>query len=87
MKNKRRDDVISDVKTQTFSTGASVDQATRGHSDDERQGVFFNARVQIPLGPGSSLALQPFIVANQGSNEQHPPDHHAGAQPGARQLL
>lgn len=69
MKNKRRDDVISDVKTQTFSTGASVDQATRGHSDDERQGVFFNARVQIPLGPGSSLALQPFIVANQGSND------------------
>ena len=34
-----------------------------------RQGVFFNARAQILLGPGSSLALQPFIVANQGSND------------------
>jgi outer membrane receptor for ferrienterochelin and colicins len=65
MRGERVDDVISDTLRVNRATGAEQLQATRGRSEDSRQALNLNGRVQIKLGGQDSLSIQPFIVANK----------------------
>jgi len=65
MRGERVDDVISDTLTRNLASGSEVLQATRGRSEDSRQGLHLTGRVQLKLGGGDSLTLQPFIVTNK----------------------
>ncbi|MGQ3054673.1 MAG: TonB-dependent receptor plug domain-containing protein [Roseateles sp.] len=64
-RGERGDDVISDTVRLNRATGAESLQVTRGHSEDTRQGLNLNGRVQIKLGGQDSLTLQPFVVTSK----------------------
>ncbi|KQW52285.1 hypothetical protein ASD88_06810 [Pelomonas sp. Root662] len=65
MRGERGDDVISDTLRLNRATGAESLQVTRGRSEDTRQGINLNGRVQIKLGGQDSLTIQPFIVTSK----------------------
>ncbi len=65
MRGERLDDVNSDTLRVNRATGAEQLQLTRGRSEDQRQGVNLNGRVQLKLGGQDSLSIQPFIVTNR----------------------
>jgi iron complex outermembrane receptor protein len=65
MHGERLDAIRSDVDTRTVSTGAEVLQNARGQTDEKRDSLNFNGRIQLPLSPTSSLAVQPFMVLSR----------------------
>jgi iron complex outermembrane receptor protein len=65
MRGERGDDVIADTRRQDRASGAESLQLTRGRSEDTRQGLNLNGRVQFKLGGQDSLTVQPFIVTNK----------------------
>ncbi|MFN3304345.1 MAG: TonB-dependent receptor plug domain-containing protein [Roseateles sp.] len=64
-RGERVDDVNGDTLRLDRTTGAQSLQLTRGRSEDTRQGLNLNGRVQIKLDGQDSLSLQPFIVTNR----------------------
>ncbi|MCY4743824.1 TonB-dependent receptor [Pelomonas sp. UHG3] len=65
MRGEREDDVFSDRLTRTLATGAEELQSTRGRSENSREGVNLNGRVQFKLGGQDTLSIQPFVVFNK----------------------
>ncbi|MBI3345910.1 MAG: TonB-dependent receptor [Burkholderiales bacterium] len=65
---ERLDNVISDTSTRTLATNTELLQTSRGQSEDKRDSLNFNGRVQLKLSGTDSLSIQPFIVANKSSN-------------------
>ncbi|MFG6462310.1 TonB-dependent receptor plug domain-containing protein [Roseateles sp. DXS20W] len=68
MRGERIDDVITDVTRLSRATGAESLQITRGQSEDSRQGLNLNGRVQFKLGGQDTLTVQPFVVASKSDN-------------------
>ncbi len=66
----------------------TLDQRLHSRSDSRRSGLFANARLQIKLGPGSTLDLQPFFNAvrtrsdGQATLAQTVPDPNLAVLPG-----
>ena len=66
----------------------TLDQRMHSRSDDQRSGLFANARLQFKLGPGNTLDLQPFFNAvrtrsdGQATLAQTVPDPNLAVQPG-----
>ena len=61
----RVDDVINDTLTHTSATGTDSLLTSRGQTDETRDALNLNARVQLKLNATDSLAIQPFIVATR----------------------
>ncbi|MGI9133478.1 MAG: TonB-dependent receptor plug domain-containing protein, partial [Rhodoferax sp.] len=76
----RLDDYDLRTRWTDLPSGASVlDQHETGTSQDQRNGLHLNARVQWTLAEGESLALMPFVVLSQGHNlTQHQLDQASG---------
>jgi outer membrane receptor for ferrienterochelin and colicins len=69
MRGERMDDVITDTLRLNRATGDESLQVTRGRSEDTRQGLHLNGRVQFKLGGQDTLTIQPFIATNK--SESH----------------
>jgi iron complex outermembrane receptor protein len=82
--SERLDNILSDVDTRTLTgpaAGTETLQTSRGQSDESRNALNLNGRVQLPLSSTTQLAIQPFMVVSRAStssfadltNTQSPP--------------
>ncbi|CAM4098070.1 TonB-dependent receptor plug domain-containing protein [Roseateles saccharophilus] len=71
MRGERLDKVINDTLTHTDASGSDSLLSSRGTSADSRTGLHVNARIQLKLDGGDSLALQPFLVSSRSDTSSH----------------
>ena len=66
-RNSTQDDNLSHIQWRSRSTDAILlDQTNNGVAENQRNGLNFNGRVQLPLGAGESLMLMPIAIISNG---------------------
>ena len=67
-----QDDNLSRIQWRDRTTDAMLlDQTNNGATENHRDGLNFNARVQLPLGAGESVTLMPIAIVSSGNSSSN----------------